>query len=189
MVKLGSHNTLTYLPVLKWWMKPIKFMAQCQETSIEEQYNKYNVRLFDIRIFFINKKPIIAHGAIKFKGDIYNILNWINGLDDIIYTRIILEENHPNETDEDEKLFKEFCYEIENKYRNIKFFGGRRKYDWLVLFQFKNEDPSLDDKYSSTTWKIYDDWFPRLYAITHNKKNKLLGTNKDFLFIDFVNKT
>lgn len=30
---LGSHNSWSYLPVRKWWMRPIAFMARCQSRT------------------------------------------------------------------------------------------------------------------------------------------------------------
>lgn len=50
-MKLASHNSMTYLPIKKWWLKPFRFIAQCQNKTIEEQYQA-GVRMFDIRIAF-----------------------------------------------------------------------------------------------------------------------------------------
>ena len=91
----------------------------------------------------------------------------------------------------------------EEAYKHIKFFGGNRKYDWLVIHRFKGKEPTLVDMYSSTTrflgkrddsnvfqkfLNIIDDWFPLLYALTWNKKNFNDFKEKDkFLFFDFVN--
>lgn len=82
-------------------------------------------------------------------------------------------------------------------YNNITFVGGRRKYDWELLYDFHTEEPTLDDKYSSTTHPFggkknsifakIDDIWPWLYAKLHNKKNYQKGTDKDVLFLDFVN--
>ena len=33
-------------------MKPFRFMARCQDVDIKTQYEKYNVRYFDLRINF-----------------------------------------------------------------------------------------------------------------------------------------
>jgi hypothetical protein len=71
-------------------------------------------------------------------------------------------------------------------YPNLKFHNGRRKYDWQFVYQFPNPEPSLDQKVSSMTWKVLDDWCPYIYAKTMNKKNLEAGTDKDYLMIDFV---
>ena len=52
---LGSHNTMSYLTPRNWFYKLIAFTAKCQSKSIQEQYEKYDVRLFDLRFRF-NKK-------------------------------------------------------------------------------------------------------------------------------------
>ena len=43
--KIGSHNSMTYLPPKKWYMYPFKFVAKCQSSTIEEQYEKYSIRV------------------------------------------------------------------------------------------------------------------------------------------------
>ena len=87
---LGSHNSLSYLPI-KGWMKILKPWVQCQSLNIEEQYNK-GVRYFDLRLRKDNNNNWwYCHNAAKF------ILMDIN--DDIIsflaekkvYVRILLD--------------------------------------------------------------------------------------------------
>jgi hypothetical protein len=188
MAKIGSHDSMTYLPCKKWFLKPFKFMARCQSVSIQEQYDKYEVRMFDLRIKFHENEPYFAHGEMMFKGNVYDVLKWINTKENL-HVRIILEENFDNHNDDDEELFMQFCENIENIYKNIRFFGGNRKYDWEVIYKFKNEDPTLDDKYSSTTGTKLDDWCPYFYAKINNKSlyaNRDKCT-KDYLFMDFVN--
>ena len=68
----------------------------------------------------------------------------------------------------------------------MTFFGGNRKYDWKVVHDFGIQEPTLDDKYSSTTGSKIDDLWPWLYARLNNKSNIQNGTNKDVLFIDFI---
>ena len=91
-----------------------------------------------------------------------------------------------------------FLVELKQKYPNIKFFGGNRKYDGKVVYNFKTAYPSLIDLYSSVTslfdndnkyLRVLDDWFPRLYALLKNKKNlkEYVDTEDTYLFYDFVN--
>lgn len=61
-MELGSHNSLTYLPVKQWYLKPFKWVAKCQSKTIDEQFCDYGVRLFDIRVKFNNGEPVVAHG-------------------------------------------------------------------------------------------------------------------------------
>lgn len=188
-MNIGSHNSFSYLPPRKWWMYLLRFAAKCQDKNIYEQYIKYDVKCFDIRVRFKDDKIILAHGLIEYREyDLDKFFNYINIMRDC-YIRIILEYNKlPKDYKLQEFLFQLWCKLIESKYQNIKFFGGNRKWDWKQIYKFKNQDPALDDKYSSMTHPyLIDDWFPRLYAIFNNKKNIKNKTDKDFLFIDFVN--
>ena len=193
---LGSHDSMTYLPVQQWYLKPFKWMAQCQSKTITEQYN-YGVRLFDLRVRFNDSGDLIfAHGPITFKGDVYKTLEILNSFPEKVYCRILLESNSPmKDQDLQEEHFIYFCSSIVENYSNIKFFGGNRKYDWKKVYDF-GEEPILDDKYSSTTnifggektsfWAKIDDICPRLYAKLNNHKILKQGTDKDVLFIDFI---
>lgn len=187
-MKLASHNSLTYLPCKKWYMIPFNFVAKCQRVSLERQYVKYGIRMFDFRVAF-NKAsvPYICHGLMDYKGDIYDFLEYLNKHKDT-RVRIILEkENNKNS----EELFVKFCKALEQSYPNIRFFGGIKKKGWKQLYKFKY-NPKYDDKYASnntankTTGIIIDDLYPYIYARLNNKKNIKKGTDKSWLFIDFI---
>lgn len=202
---IGSHNSLTYLPVRQWYYKPFKFVAKCQSKSIYEQFCDYGVRVFDIRVRFKNGEPIVAHGPIEFKCDVLDYIEQINNLADKVfflnqpvYVRLILESNKEmKDQSKQQLLFYEFCEYCLANYKNIRFFGGNRKYDWEVVYEFETKDPVLIDKYSSTTnifggkkdsWTAkLDDFWPWLYAKLYNKKNYAKYTGIEVLFIDFVN--
>ncbi len=186
-MKLASHNSLTYLPVKKWWMKIFRFVAKCQRKSIYQQY-KLGIRMFDIRVAFdYHGDPYICHGLIDYKGSINEILKYMNTLKDV-RVRLILEkwDNHCSAY-----LFSRFCKECETLYSNIKFFGGVYKKTWNLVYNFKYS-PQYDDKYASNNTKektsgfILDDVWPYIYARLNNKKNIEKGTDKPWLFIDFV---
>lgn len=203
MNNIGSHNSMSYMPVKQWYFKPLRWTFRCQDVSIHDQYYKYGVKLFDLRINFDKDyTPYFAHGMAKFKGNVYTTINQLNNFaklnDDTIHIRIILECNRKTKRqNEQEECFKKFCEKIQKEYTNLIFFGGNRKYDWEKIYNFNVNDPSLDNKYSSTTELLggkhgslrakLDDIYPRLYAKLKNKKNIKEGTTKDFLFIDFVN--
>lgn len=183
--KLASHDTMTYLKPNEWYLIPFKFMAQCQNKTIKEQYEKYGIRYFDLRVKFNKKgKPVFAHGAMTFKGDVYDTLKYLNSKGEEVWVRMLLEVGSYDY--KQEALFVEFCKNIVMNYPNLKFHNGRRKYDWQIVYQFPNPEPSLDQKVSSMTWKVLDDWCPYIYAKAMNKKNLEAGTDKDYLMIDFV---
>lgn len=199
---IGSHNTLTYLKPRKWWQVPFHFMARCQGVDYREQYEKYGVRLFDLRVWFDDDlKMEVRHGLMVFKADdtfVRKFLEYLDGKGGC-FVRIILEEDNITKRDKQvelkEEQFKTLCGIWESHFPNVRFFGGNRKWDWEVLYHFKGIEPTLDDKYSSTTslfkskkrWlAVLDDLFPWLYARLNNKRNFQEGTDKDCLFVDFV---
>lgn len=183
-MKLGSHNSISYSRAKKWWMEPFRFLARCQAVSIQTQYEKYGVRLFDLRIKFNKKGEVFfAHGAMDYKESIEKVLNYLNSVLEPVDCRILLE----NREGEFEPEFIKWCEETDNKYDNIRFFGGNNKYSWKKVYNFPYEGPSYLDKYSSTTGTLLDDWFPYFYARCNNKTNIKQGTDKDYLLIDFVN--
>lgn len=142
LITFGSHNSWTFRKPIKWYLKPLCFIAKCQDVDIQTQM----------------KDQIIQ-----------------------------------------EQQFITFCNELTRKYPNIKFFGGNRKFDNKVVYNFNTvQQPTLIDLYSSVTTlfdsdnkylRILDDWFPRLYALLKNKKNlkEYVDTDDTYLFYDFVN--
>ena len=201
-MKLASHDTMTYLKPKRWWLTPFHFMARCQSKTIEEQYEKYGIRYFDLRISF-NKEgyPEFRHGSMVFKGaDVFKVLEYLNNKNEGIQIRILLEGNEATfkfkylfnkdkiekEKQRQIKLFQIFMLLCESTFTDLKFHCGRSKWDWKVIYECKNPEPTLDQKISSMTWKIFDDWYPYIYARLMNHKNIKMGTDKDYLMIDFL---
>ena len=180
---------MSYLPPKQWWLRPFRFVAQCQKLSIVEQYNK-GIRLFDIRVKFDKKTKCwdFAHGAMRFKGETpESVFGYLNSFNEPIYIRLILEYNRVSSCPD--FICKQFAYDAEKwiaQYPNLKFFEFTRKADWKRLLPNPAWAPSMYQAISSTTWKIWDDWWPWFYAHRHNKDNIIQGTDKDYLMIDFI---
>ena len=194
----GSHNSWTFRTPVKWYLKPLYFLAQCQEVDIQTQMKDYNISLFDLRVKFINNEPYIHHGLFNYGKVDYADLKLLN--DNNCYLRVMLESNSKMKDQIlQEQQFITFCNELTQKYPNIKFFGGNRKFDGKDVYNFNTlQQPTLIDLYSSVTTlfdsdnkylRILDDWFPRLYALLKNKKNlkEDVDTEDTYLFYDFVN--
>lgn len=187
--KIASHNTMSYLPVKQWWMKPFGFMAQCQSKDIKSQFDN-GIRYFDFRVRYNEKSYTyeFAHGMCSYKADVFYIMQQLNTYASItnesVHVRILLETSKADLIQEE--MFKSLCETVSMQYSNLKFNCGRRKFDWKQLYNFDNPEPSLDQKISSMTWLKLDDWWPWLYAKLMNKKNIAEGTNKDYLMLDFV---
>lgn len=199
--KLASHDTMTYLKPKQWYLYPFRFTAKCQSKSIEKQYEQYGIRYFDLRVSYDKNNQIeFCHGSMRFKGNVEEVLEYLNNKGEEVWIRFILEGNEttfkfkylfhqeviPLVKSHLKTLFKKDCKRFEEKYTNLKFHNGRSKWDWKVVYKFKNSEPSLDQKVSSMTWKIFDDWCPWFYAKLMNKKNLAKGTDKDYLMLDFL---
>lgn len=200
-MELGSHNSFSYLPSKKWWMKPFGWMARCQEVDIWDQWY-WGSHLFDLRIRFTKTGiPTICHGLMEFEHAddfVISIIEHINVVSQgNIYMRVVLETNKHDELQE--SYFKQFCANLESSFPKIHFFGGNNRQDWGCknpVYKFKNPLEDLDDKYSSVTtlfpdgpkWlRWIDDLYPKFYAKRHNHENIQAGTTHKWLFIDFVN--
>lgn len=187
-MKIGTHNSMSYLPPKKWYMYPFRFVAKCQETPIEKQI-LLGARMVDLRVAF-NKEGVLEfrHGSMAYKGNVTEVLDYLNTLSKTIYVRLILENTKLTKNKEkQEEYFKRFCFFCETNYKKLKFFCGRRKFDWKLIYKFKLNDPDITQKISSMTWKKLDDWWPWLYAKIMNRKNIKAHNNKTWLLIDFIN--
>ena len=189
---IGAHNAWSYLPVSKWWMKPLRFTAKCQRCSIKEQYEKHNVRCFDLRIRFDKHDvPVICHGLIEYKysyEDLLEDLKWLQSKGDAI-VRLLLELRSVNKDDwsKQKKLFNTFYNTIlKIFYPNIEFIRGRSLPDWDKIIKTVSEPDETEDYASVCAPKYIDDWIPILYAELNNKKSREKYKECNILLLDFV---
>lgn len=191
MYLIGSHNSWSYLPVTKWWMKPLRFTAQCQDINIYSQYFDYNVRCFDLRVRFDNNKLIVAHGIIEYKiteSELYSTLQALNSYEDVCIRLIHEVRKEKDHTKERVNHFISFCSDIVERFPKIKFWCGMNLLPkQTVDFEFEYK-PTCEEIYASVCKpRLIDDWWPRIFAKCNNKDIYKNGTNKDILLIDFVN--
>jgi hypothetical protein len=188
---IGSHNSWSYLPPKKWWMKLISFTAKCQSLNIKKQY-ELGVRCFDLRIKFTKDGFLrVAHGIIEYNYSSISLasdLEWLNNQSDQVYIRILHEVRSEKEyTKESVDYFVDQIISYQCNFTNLKFWCGRNLYNWKCDYEFPYK-PSCEEKYASVcSPKLIDDWYPRLFAYLNNKKIIKEGTDKDILLIDFVN--
>ena len=196
-MRLASHNTFTYLPVRRWWMAPFAWMAKCQRVDAWEQ-KKLGADMFDLRVRFDCKKPVICHGLVEYRHADDFISTWLTLLNSIggYYVRVTLELSGADKMQETGFYF--FCLNLERDYPNVKFFGGSNRDDWecmTPIYHFKERMPDIDHRYSSTTtlfpkgprWlKRIDDLCPFLYSLAYNERNVREGTRHEWMMIDFV---
>lgn len=197
-MKIASHNTMSYLPVKQWWLKPFAWMARCQSKDILKQHNA-GCEIFDLRIKPVNKngrlKWVFGHGLITYKHahirEFLEALNrhaFCNGYDErgfYLYTRIILECSKRHYVAE--LFFKDLCAKIESEYPYIKWCGGQTKADWSTIYEFRNKMPEIKEHYASmpANPKLYG-IFPWLYAKLTNTKALLNHKNDIPLMMDFI---
>ena len=180
-MKIGSHDSLSYLKPRIWWMRPFHFVARCQSKTYQEQYEA-GARYFDVRLRTTidpNAEPTIAHGIMPFRakaGFLNEMFGWLDGRstsDNPIYIRLLYEmpmKDKTKEAEKKEQVFVSLCQKYMEAYPNLRFCGGQRKYDWKLLVSLPPH-PCSKDLYSSMTWKEWDDWCPWFYAHFMNKKN------------------
>lgn len=200
-MKLGSHNSFTYLPPKHWWMYPFIPIAQCQSKSIIDQYN-LGARWYDLRIRYDKKdRLIVAHGLMVYKissEKLCQILNRLNALafydKERVYVRVLYEMPSLDKSAkavEHECQFNGFCNFIQSKFQYLTFIGGQRKYDWKLIHNFNTQAPKSIDMYSSCTWRKWDDWLPWMYARIMNNRNwkKYKDIEPDsFMLADFIHR-
>ena len=187
---IGSHNSWSYLKPIKWWMRPFAFMAKCQKSNIREQYEKYNVRIFDLRIRFELTNDVfyikLCHGLTEYPATyLWDDLRYLNNKKDV-YIRLILDLRTKNLDKQDQRYnFVDFKDILETKFPNLKLICGRELPSWNKILDVP--EPEIVEKYSSVCPpKIIDDWWTWLYAKLHNKKNREKYSDKNLL-IDYVN--
>lgn len=197
-MKIASHNTFTYLPVKKWWMKPLAFSARCQRVSVMSQYEA-GARMFDIRLRYDEYGiAVLCHGLIEYEHSrtfIEDVLRKLNQKGDC-YVRMVLETSKKSEVQE--IYFLQDCRRFSEYFRNIKFFGGNNRTDWLCdnpIYSFDTPMPEIDNRYASATTRFdndstilryIDDLYPLDYAKRYNRKLIKQGTALEWLMLDFV---
>lgn len=179
MTRIGTHNSLTFLPLKTWWFYPFNWIAKCQSKSIEEQYEQYGIRDFDFRIRFKDDNtPYICHGIMKYKGNIEDYFQYLNDKGGCTI-RFILEKTKEKE-DGQEDLFVKYVEYVISKYPNITFWQFTRKYDWKQLYQSPYDESYYDQDISSVKGLGLWPWF---YAKRHNKDAK---SDKELLLLDYI---
>lgn len=186
---IGTHNSWTYAKPRKWWMRVLAWTGRCQTLSIVEQLAR-GIRCFDLRIRHRDGQIVVAHGLIEYSISQHDIAEDLDAIDRVggCYVRVLHEVRTNRQwrrsgTD----LFCDFCEWARCRYDNITFFGGRQLYNWEREFDFRTDEPTIEDAYGSARRKqsIYALW-PKLYAKRYNSKEYALITDKQVKLMDFI---
>lgn len=205
-MKLGSHNTMTYLRPKVFWQRLLPFIGRCQSVDYKVQHSLGAVG-YDLRLFWDDDGKLeYRHGFLRFPADnIDEVLSYAESNNIIV--RVLLEVRSYNKPlisniDELRSRFKAYCSEIEEKYPSILFFGGQESGSGEKLYTFKNDmgNLAIEELHSSVTslfkshnkfLRMIDDLFPIIYSLIKNEKNiRAYQNNKDkentYLYVDYV---
>lgn len=205
-MKLGSHNTMTYLRPKVFWQRLLPFIGRCQSVDYKVQHSLGAVG-YDLRLFWDSDGQLeYRHGFLRFPADnLDEVLSYAESNNIIV--RVLLEVRSYNKglignMDELRSRFKAYCSEIEEKYPSILFFGGQESGSGEKLYTFKSDtgDLAIEELHSSVTslfksnnkfLRMIDDLFPIIYSLIKNEKNiRAYQNNKDkentYLYVDYI---
>lgn len=178
---IGSHNTMSYLPVRHWWMRPLRVFARCQRKSLLEQLDS-GVQAVDIRVYPDSKGNWqYAHGAVSFAGP--DIPKLMECMPDGTIVRIILERS--NEVAD--KAFCFFCISLERLYPHLTFVGGYSKRPWRKLYTFRAElsgDAVIHQPVSSMATDAR--WYERILPILYHRRRGHTAPQEGINLYDFI---
>lgn len=192
---IGSHNTFSYLPTEKWWMKLLTPWHKCQKWKVENQVSLANVGYLDIRVRFNKEdKPVFVHNNITYKTPCEVYLYILSHLDlkkPIPYRLMLDIRKKPEDADHQTKLFKKLIREWKsnrNMQKILKIDEARIYWDW--------QHPLIKSKYNIVELhtSVCSPWYKYIlgakwFAKKHNKQfteNEKHDENIVYL-IDFVN--
>ena len=186
---IASHNSWTFLPTIKWWMKLISPFCTCQTLNIQEQYN-LGIKFFDLRLVYENHKYYIAHNKAKYSiVGLNDDLKFLDNKGGCII-RVSLDCRKEKDcTNLQITKFREYCKYLELIYRNISFVDGRCIGTGLSIYCFNHLTPCFVDGYSSKQGKGIFRYIPWLYAKYKAKKHyKYIHETCCYVMLDFINK-
>lgn len=88
---LGSHNSGSFAKQIGWTKLIPKCFSRCQRLSIKEQY-AIGVRYFDLRVTYYRDDYYLAHGLVRYKLKLIDVLMEISSFEDECYFSIIIED-------------------------------------------------------------------------------------------------
>ena len=129
---LGSHNSLSYLPIRHLWQRVCAPWARCQRLTLREQYDA-GVRLFDIRVRFDeDRNTLFCHNNVVFKYGIGDFKNDLRSLPGKVYLRLILDmRKKPVDAESDKIVFLMFAACIKDIFKDkVKITEQRVFWEW-----------------------------------------------------------
>lgn len=188
---IGTHNSLSYMPVYQWWLKPFFWVARCQSKDLLEQYNA-GTRWFDFRCKRgVNGRYWAGHGLITYNVHVDAMLEVLSErckyASDLVFVRLMLEDNS------NKYEFITVIDRYKKAYPSLRFVDARIKTDFSIAVPGVSVNESheyqLFQDYSATTFlqKIIGFKFPWPWYWAQ-KKQVTEEMKKDNIFhiLDFV---
>lgn len=178
MKKLGTHNSLSYLPC-QWWLRPFAWMGRCQSLTLLEQY-RMGVRYFDIRVKYVKGKTVSGHSLLTYDVDIENVLYLLDNYGDCI-VRLFLENSWFNPSEH----FEDFMSDIQKwqrMYTKTKFVEGGCRFSYR---SFITDNVPVRNCY----WMLGDKLeipYPKRFAIENNRKFHHYDNNETYSIYDYI---
>ena len=177
MGKIMSHGSWTYLKPRTFLGRMFHFIGKCQSHDIKEQYEQFGVRGFDLSV-----KPlkgggmIIGYGKFKYTADgLEDDLKYLDEKGDAIVRVRWKVDMYRYETDEDREWFINYCKQLQETYKNIKFYGGCTTHHCYQYYNFITLPPTWIKNYTRLAW-------PWLFAkLRKNKFNETDDVSSDYV--------
>lgn len=185
-VKIGTHNSLSYLKPKQWWLRPFAWIGRCQRLTIAEQWDA-GVRYFDIRVKYDkygNAKS--GHGLLSYNVFVYDVLEEIDGYAMCSGERAVVRLFHENKKRKPRKHRSEFfemCANVAGKYRHITFVEGGSRYKYV---SFLPDNVHTRVCYAEYFKKKFCIPFPKRWAEDNNARLHRGDNNEEYSIYDFV---
>lgn len=162
---LGSHNTMSYLPATKWWMKLITTWHRCQNRDIVNQYIIKDVKYFDIRLRVIDDDWHFVHNRIDYGKVNLDSLKEVARLAEFenryIYFRFILDERKkPSLSDKLTARFINYVYyiidTIQTPSTRVILDCAITAWNWSDVESPKDNKLPISEYHASATHKWYN---------------------------------
>ena len=187
---IGSHNTMSYLKVAHWWLRPLRITARCQHKNLIDQLANPIIDVLDLRVRFSNRlhKWVFCHGLIDFDssvgvGAVAEYIHCRRGNRAVI--RLLLERGTSSL---DMNRFEQLCRQLEEEYPEITFIGGRTKKGWHLVYDFKGNARFRDADISQPVSSMSEQarWYERILPIAFFRRIGHLPASAPITLYDFV---
>ena len=188
-INLGTHNSCTSYPVKGFWRKLIRWTAQCQSLSVQEQYD-LGARYFDIRIRPGQGGITVWHGIVEFKVNIKEIFEYLNSKGDCI-VRLVLENRKWERGERLEMMtgWLEAVHKVlQRDYPKIEWYTVGSKNPWNLIYTNPNTEIVINHNYKMILgWSVLIPW-PKFWTKQMKKKQSLPseGGPFEYFVVDFI---